>query len=396
MLTVAHSSTLRPLRDLIEPRPSRPETVLTLAKAVTDPLGTIEAFELPPSVKKHFESVLDAVADGRGRTFWVQSEYGGGKTHFIAALTALLTPSTAEDDRAARVWAAVNDADVRGRAHEFVNRRILPVAISCKGIMAIDGQYSRALLRLLMDGISDALTAYGLDEKIPVTEDQAMVSHFLDRPADLRATIDAWCAREHGSSVTSLFETEGPESAARAYRDWCRRVTGAEPNVDLKVVDWLTSLCRRLRDHGFDGFLVVVDEFATLQNLATAKPDVAAYEDVLESLGWLVPQRMHQQADNDFGVYLIVASQLKNPTKLDERCTPLLLLAQEAARDYEIIVSRRVRTLRPDHLADVDQYYHHHKLTYDTYARMDLDRFREVFPFQPRVFDAIWNITASA
>src|SRR3990172_1029952 len=106
MTVVASSSTLLPLRDLIEPRPKRPETALTLENALRDPLATIQEFELPPSIKRHFETVLDAVADGRGRGFWVQSEYGGGKTHFIAALTALLGQSPRGDVVDAAVWAA--------------------------------------------------------------------------------------------------------------------------------------------------------------------------------------------------------------------------------------------------------------------------------------------------
>lgn len=395
MLTTFGATTLRPLRDLVEIRPERPETVLTLENAVTDRIGTIRAFELPPSVKRHFETVLDAFTERRGRGFWVQSEYGGGKTHFIAALTALLGASPGTDDLTTRVWESVNDEDVRGRAHEFGGRRVLPVAISCKGIMPIDGQYSRALLGLLMEGIGNALEAFGLADSIPVTADQEVLTHFLGRPDDLRASIDAWCAQRFGSSVTALYEMEGAGPAARAYRSWFRDVVGGEPEVDQKIVDWLTSLCGRLEGEGFDGLLVVIDEFATLQRLATAPSDVAAYEDILESLGWLVPQRLLQRENNRFGVYTIVASQQGNPTKLDQRFSSLLLLSSNAARDYEIIVSRRVRTLRSDRLMEIDQYYHRYRLAFETYGNMDLSRFREVFPLQPRVFDAIWGITAS-
>ena len=89
MIAAATSSALRPLGELIEPRPQRPETVLTLQTAVTDRLGTVRSFEFPPSIKQHVEQVLDAVAEGRGRPSGPVG-YGGGKTHFIAALTALL------------------------------------------------------------------------------------------------------------------------------------------------------------------------------------------------------------------------------------------------------------------------------------------------------------------
>lgn len=395
MITSVGPSGLRPIGELVEPKSKRPETALTLENALKDPLGTIESFELPPSIERHFETILDAVAERYGRGFWIQSEYGGGKTHFIAALTALLAGASNGSDCATKIWAALNDADIKERKHEFVNRRILAVAVSCKGIMPIDGQYSRAFLHLLMDGLSRALKARGLEEKVPVTGDQEMINHFASRPPDLKMQIDAWCKQRHGCSVTELLETEGPELGARAYRAWWNEFAGGVPDVELNVVDWLATLCRRLQNAGFDGLLVVIDEFATLQNLATTTADVAAYEDILESLGWLVPQRLVQQDNSTFGIYTIVASQKGHPTKLDERFTLMPLLAKDAARDYEIIVSRRVRVLRKERLPEIDQYYHHHKLTHDTYASMPIDRFREVFPFQPRVFEAIWSITAT-
>ncbi len=395
MTPIANPQGLLPLRDLLDLKPERPETALTLANAVDFPLDTVASFELPASIKRYFEAVLDAVAERRGRGFWVQSEYGGGKTHFIAALTALLGCSPKGQNALAEVWAAVNDEDVKARAHDFVGRRILPVAISCKGITPIDGQYSRALLSLLMEGIGASLAKFGLEDKVPVTADQELVSHFLQRPPEVRQQIDDWCEQRHGVSVTRAYEQEGPERAAELYRRYFRDAQGATPDVDQRVVDWLATLCARLENAGFDGLLVVIDEFATLQNAVPAGPDAAAYEDLLESLGWLVPQRLLLQASSTFGLYSIVASQRGHPVKLAERFTLMPLLAQDAARDYEIIVARRVRSLRPERYPDIDQYYHRYKLSYDTYAEMPLDRFREVFPFQPRVFDAIWRITAA-
>ena len=67
-------------------------------------------------------------------------------------------------------------------------------------------------------------------------------------------------------------------------------------------MDWLTGFCRRLKSAGLDGLLVVIDEFATLQGLVTTAADVAGYEDVLEALGWLVPQRLRDYSTGGFGV----------------------------------------------------------------------------------------------
>lgn len=395
MIATATSSALRPLGELIEPRPERPETVLTLQTAVTDRLGTVRSFEFPPSIKHHVEQVLDAVAEGRGRAFWVQSEYGGGKTHFIAALTALLGQSPAGGPADAEVWTAVNDAQVRARAQAFTQGQLLPVAISCKGIMPVNGQYAHALLDLLMDGFSAALETYGLTEQIPVRSEQELFEHFRRRPEELRSSINSWVRARYGAAVEELYDNE-PTTAARAYSEWYRQMAGGAPAIEETVVDWLVSFCRRLKGAGFDGLLVVIDEFATLQGLVTAAADVAGYEDVLEALGWLVPDRLRDDPASGFGVYTIVASQKGHPVKLAQRYSSILLLARDAQQDYEIIVSRRVRTLRPERLADVDRYFHRNKLQHSTYAGMSPQRFREVFPFQPRVFDAIWQITAAS
>jgi len=258
MITTATSSALRPLGELIEPRPQRPETVLTLQTAITDRLGTVRSFEFPPSIKRHVEQVLDAVAEGRGRAFWVQSEYGGGKTHFIAALTALLGQSPAGGPADAAVWAEVKDAQVRSRAHEFSQRRLLAVAISCKGIMPVNGQQlAQALLNLLMDGFSAALETYGLAEQIPVRGEQELFALFRQRPLDIRGSIDVWVRAHFGASVEELYDND-PTTAARAISEWYR-MAGATPEIDEKVVDWLARFCRRLKGAGFDGLLVVID-----------------------------------------------------------------------------------------------------------------------------------------
>lgn len=395
MNTAGSSSPLRNLNELVTPRTKRPETVLTLENAVADRLGTIRSFVLAPSIRKSFEQVLDAVAERRGRAFWVQSEYGGGKTHFISALTALVAHDPRGDAQDRLVWDAIEDAELRSRAGQFVPRRILSVAVSCKGIMPLNGEYSRALLRLLMDGIGHSLKAHGLEDKVPITPDQESIAHFHARAPEMRQAIDVWSRNRHAVTVTELYETEGAPAAARAYRQWWAEEAGGEPILTMSVVDWLTGLSDRLQAVGFDGLFVVIDEFATLQNLATSQADVSAYEDVLEALGWLVPERLRQRPESTFGVTAVVASQRSHPVKLDQRFTLLPLLAENAAEDYEIIVSRRVRTLVPGHEGEVDQYYYAYALTHDTYRHMPVERFREVFPFQPRVFDAIWQLTAS-
>jgi hypothetical protein len=141
-------------------------------------------------------------------------------------------------------------------------------------------------------------------------------------------------------------------------------------------------------DSGYDGLLIVIDEFEAWQRRhGVDTAESAQDEEVLETLAWVLPK------DLKLEIYTIVASQMEAPTKLrGDRFINLRLLANE--QDYEIIVSQRVRELIPENQPEVAQYYEYYWKEFKFLKNSSREYFNKIFPFQPRCFEVIRHITA--
>ena len=82
---------LRELSRLIEPK-AEPQTTPSLSPSIER--GNAEAcvseYYMTPSLREHLKKVFERVVHHKGQGFWVQAEYGAGKTHFLAVLINLL------------------------------------------------------------------------------------------------------------------------------------------------------------------------------------------------------------------------------------------------------------------------------------------------------------------
>src|SRR5438045_4127033 len=109
------ATALLPIGEIIRVK-RRPETTLSLLAAVAEPVQTVADYVFTEGIRQHFHQVLRAVQDGRGQGFWVQGEYGGGKTHFLATLAALLEGNP-------QTWNAVADGEIRNFASSVERSR---------------------------------------------------------------------------------------------------------------------------------------------------------------------------------------------------------------------------------------------------------------------------------
>ncbi len=77
-----------------------------------------------------------------------------------------------------------------------------------------------------------------------------------------------------------------------------------------------------------------------------------------------------------------------------DRFINLPLLADRNAHDYDIIISRRVRGLRPDRLPEINDHFMYCQSMFGFARTLTESEFAEVFPFQPRCFEVVRRITA--
>src|SRR4051794_19949814 len=97
-------SGFRELSKIIALKPE-PETTPALGKLIqgANASKTVSEYHFTPALRAHFKRIFDSVVNIKGQGFWVQAEYGAGKTHFLGALIDLLVWK----DKG--VWDALND-----------------------------------------------------------------------------------------------------------------------------------------------------------------------------------------------------------------------------------------------------------------------------------------------
>jgi hypothetical protein len=82
---------IRALDRIITIKPE-PQTTPSLAQAITRAKAceTVSDYHFTPSLRAHFQRVFECIVHRNGQGFWVQAEYGAGKTHFLGTLIDLL------------------------------------------------------------------------------------------------------------------------------------------------------------------------------------------------------------------------------------------------------------------------------------------------------------------
>jgi hypothetical protein len=382
---------LLPLADLIVEKP-RPETTLALIPAYWDHgREMVVSYVFTDTIRHYFVEILESVAAGDGQGFWVQAEYGAGKTHFLAALAALITNS--HDG----LWDAVHDEEIRNYRRRLGEVRLFPVIVSLRGMGEADAFADRTLLDVILeDGFGPALDKAGLAGKIQVTAAEDYITWLeRDTTPDLRQAVEAFVRRKTGQGLREVRDGEGAEALARLIADYCTQ-NAMRPRIAGSVKDRLAHIYRQLvglKPARYDGVLVVIDEYEGWEKSHDSPAARANDEDVLETLAYLLPRDLGQR------VYTVVASQSPVPAKLrgsqgGDRFIQIPLLASQNDRDYDIIVSRRVRGLNDDRTPEISEHYQHYRRHFEFAKDMQEAEFRDVFPFQPRCFEVARRITA--
>jgi len=378
-----------PLRTLIRPRP-QPETTLDLGRSVAQPEATVGTYVFTGSIRSHFAEILEHVARGEGQGFWVQAEYGAGKTHFLATLACLL----AGDDA---LWEQVRDDVIRPYRARLRATRLFPVVVSLRGEAETGAVDTRPLFDVVEQGLDRSLEERGLRDAVRLTLADDLLDWFAGQPEGTRGDIETYVQRQAGQSPDALRQVEGDAALTPLLRAYCDE-HDIRPQVASTVKARLHHVYGQLTSPdlpggAYGGLLFVIDEYEGWEkSRPRGSPQQARDEDLLETMAFVLPR------GEGLRIFALVASQTEVPAKLrgehgGDRFINVPLLAG-AERDYDLIVSRRVRELEPERLPEVDEYYHYYAQQFDFARDLSEAQFRDVFPFQLRCFDVVRPITA--
>jgi hypothetical protein len=382
---------LAPLRELIVPKAKRPETTLSLVEALRKPVETVETYIFTDSIRAYFNQIFEEVVAERGQAFWIQAEYGAGKTHFLGTLASLLgeQPDTTEQE----IWDVVSDGDIQNERFQIQPKRLLPVVFSLRG----EGGQSGALERSLLDIIArETAKSWELQRHshpglpiLKVTTDDDLLEWYRNCGEGLRSDIERFVKAETSVTLAQLRSEEGDSAAAEQIMRYCQ-CNGIKPDVAISTKERARHIYQQIQEAGYTGILLVMDEFAFWQDREKTDEQRAADEETLETIGHVLPR------DEGANIWVIVASQKAAPTKLKgDRFKELSLLADRNQTDYYTIASRRIRDIQPNREPEVKQYYDFYRNNFK-FLRLNnisYEQFIDRFPFQPRAFDIIRRIT---
>lgn len=382
---------LFPLRELITPKAKRPETTLSLVNALRKPVETVETYIFTDSIRAYFNQIFEEVVPNRGQAFWIQAEYGAGKTHFLATLTALL----GEQPEATKqgIWDAVTDVEVRNERFQIQPKRLLPVVFSLRGEGGQGGPLERSLLDIIARETSKTWELQRQQHPdlpiLRVTTDDDLLEWYRSRDPGLRSLIEEFVKAAIGVTLVELQSEEGDSAAAARIMLYCQH-NGLQPEIAASTKERARHIYRQIEAAGYTGILLVMDEFAFWQDREKADEQRASDEESLETIGHVLPR------DEGANIWTIVASQKAAPTKLKgDRFKELSLLADRNQTDYYTIASRRVRDVQTNREPEIAQYYdfYRNNFKFINANNINRDQFGDCFPFQPRAFEIIRRIT---
>ena len=376
---------LAPISQLIDVKP-RPQTTLQLLLAIEDPVGTVSDYVFTPSIREHFSVLIRNLHSGYGGGYWALSEYGGGKTHFLAVLMTLLSTND-------RVVKHVTDREIRQEIQQIRNQRLFPVAFNLIGRGDMLNQRN-ALFRIVEDEIRT--TAHRLLEG----------EHALDLPDEVRTWWDGLgvgTRSDISKKYQELFDTS-PDGDYGSPHRWAERIAegagalGIRIDVSSTPVDRLTAMYRQIVNDqtGYTGLLVVMDEFASWQD---QRPEGgSAYtedENLLQTLAETLPR------DHGLNIFTVVSSQKPMPRKFEgERFRQFDLLRTtrpdaSPSIEYAMVVASRVRDIDEYRAPEIEEYHDHYRSRFDFARDLSLNDFNAIFPMQPLSFDVLRRITSN-
>lgn len=368
-----------PIGKLIRRVSERPEGTILLSRAIGTPEKTVSTYRFTPNIRGWIEEILEKVSTGRGGGYWVQAEYGAGKTHFLAVLTCLLMDTSKE------LWDKVKDEEIKNFRHRLEEIKLFPIIFSLKGRAGVDEEDN--LLKVIEDSIEESLEKVGLEDKISITTEDEVIDWYKTRPATFRNPIDDFI---RGKTNTSSGDLE-KKQLSQLIIEYCKD-TSFRPEITTSTKDRISHIYHQIQGQGYQGLLFVIDEFEAWQRRHPIDSAAYAYdEEVLETLSWILPK------DLGLEIFTVVASQTSAPTKLrggkEDRFANVILLRDE--REYGEIVTERVRELVKERQPEIDQYYEYYYKEFKFLKNIPKKYFYSIFPFQPRTFEAIRRITTA-
>jgi hypothetical protein len=355
-----------------------------------------------------------------GQGWWVQAEFGSGKSHLLSFLGALALGGEA-------VWKLVQEKEQkaglgkRESLYNFYESGLAKKVQSGKGIFVAvktlvgfggGGVGLANAERSLEDYVLDAVSEQFFLEtgrSLPIYPTQILADRFLNTDDfDLyRARLakflknpkyfDEEAQEDLEAFLDDLRNNPDPavqRDCGQRLWDFYTRDLGITPRIPIETEDVLRHMVKRLLDEGYAGLLLILDEVSlymkdrTDNQRAEDEKALVVLSNRLAKLDnlpvWTVCAAQQAIESTMAGVMNIIARE-----RLD-----LVPLLSQRDNYYDIALARVREVAQP---TAVDQYYEDYKRAFSWPAARGSDQFRRFFPFYPDSMDVLravsYNLT---
>jgi hypothetical protein len=357
-------------------------------------LETLDEFFIDP-VRSYLNRIFEKIALGEGQGFWVQAEFGVGKSHLLAATSVLAVGGPTAWDRAALREDEEKKAGPGARIDnlwrkQVEGKRIFPVVFSLEGC---GGGREKKLEDFILD---EAQSTFALREGKPlaVYPEEHLARLFLKEHQkafrdDLRTFLaDKRLMRglgrfEYDELMEALKKPESLRDAGRVLMAFYRH-RNLMPQVPTERGERMGRAVHDILDAGYQGIFIAIDEMSEYLRRSHFTSDD---EDFLLALSSSLAKAQ------GLPIWTLVAAQsahtnpmkIIGPDRLREE-----LLEHKAERFRDIVIQRTRTVIDPKH---VDVYYNGYRSLLPWVKAGLKEDFESSFPFPPDALSVIRDIS---
>jgi len=393
----------------LEARKARKAETRTVDEFLTDPvrpfLNDIFRQMAAPYVPERKDNPI-------GQGYWIQAEFGSGKSHLLSFVGALALGGETE-------WNLIRKREReaglgrRESLYNFYESGLAKKTRESKGIFvavktlvgqgggAIGvGDTSRRLTEYILDAVAEQFYLE-TGKSLPLYPTEILAERFLNTDDFERYRRDLakflqdpnFFDEEEREDINDFLDDlqNNPDpgvqrDCGQRLWDFYERYLKIRPQIPMETEDVLRHMVQRLLDEGYAGLLLILDEVSLFMR---SRPDMQRYED--EKALVVLSNRLAKV--ENLPVWTVCAAQQAIETKMAgvknilarERLDLVPLLNKPDAY-YDIALSRVREVTNP---ATVDQYYEDYKRSFSWPEAVGRDQFARFFPFYPPSIDVV-------
>jgi hypothetical protein len=208
---------MRELGKVITLKPE-PETTPSLIGVIQKEkaVQTVSDYLFTPALQGHFKRIFDCVVNRKGQGFWVQAEYGAGKTHFLGTLVDVLVW------RDLGVWDHLRDQELRTDYSGALSKaKWFPVAFSLRG-MGQSGE-GDSLMRVFEEQIGESIKTFApdLEGQIKITSADLADYWYQQEASDPeKAGVRFFFDKEHKLAMAACWPASCSDGGTSRLSVW--------------------------------------------------------------------------------------------------------------------------------------------------------------------------------